>query len=83
MNITVLISVLVEKIAWNNQMQMYHGPPIGYNIRLAKGSELGQALAAIEEKMASNKPADTCRSRLQKDYSYFRIRDNQKKTTTM
>ena len=49
-------------------MQMYHGPPIGYNIRLAKGSELGQALAAIEEKMASNKPADTCRSRLQKDF---------------
>ena len=87
MNITVknyvAILDLVEKVPWNNQLQLYHGAPIGHNMRLAKGSPLAQTLATIEEKMAKHKPADSCRSRLTKDYAYFRICGNQDKTNTV
>ena len=46
--IIILILVLVEKLPWNQQVQLYHGPPIGHNIRFAKGSPLGHLLSDIK-----------------------------------
>ena len=47
----------MEKLPWNNQLGMYHGAPIGQNVRIAKGIHIGSVLAIIEEKfLPANKP---------------------------
>lgn len=45
----------MDKLPWNDQLGMYHGAPIGQNIRIAKGSHLGSVLASIEEKVSASK----------------------------
>mgnify|MGYP001794943436 FL=1 len=73
----------MDKLPWNNQLGMYHGAPIGHNIRIAKGSHLGSVLTSIEEKVSASKGTETFRSRFLKEYTYFRIRGNHEKTATM
>ena len=42
-------------MVWNQQLQMYHRPPIGHNIRLAKRTPLSHALSDVERKVANDK----------------------------
>ena len=42
-------------MVWNQQLQMYHRPPIGHNIRLAKWTPLSHALSDVERKVANDK----------------------------
>lgn len=71
------------KLHWIDQLGMYHGAPIGQNIRIAKGSHLGSVLASIEEKVSASKEADHFEYRFLKECTYFRIPGHQEKTATM
>ena len=52
-------------MVWNKQLLMYHRPPIGQNIRWAKGSPLSQALSDVERKVAHEIERES--------YKYFEI----------
>ena len=52
-------------MVWNQQLQMYHRPPIGQNICWAKGSPRSQALSDVERKVAYEVERES--------YKYFEI----------
>ena len=78
-----VFTVLVDKLPWNASLGLYHGPAIGHNIRVAKGSHLGSVLASLEEKVAEVNGEGTVRKRVNREYTYFRIRGNHEQTGTM
>ena len=78
-----VFTVLVDKLPWIASLGLYHGPAIGHNIRVAKGSHLGSVLASLEEKVADANGEGTVRKRVNREYTYFRIRGNHEQTGTM
>ena len=67
------------KKSWNANLGSFYGPPIGYNVVVAKGSHLGLVILAIEEKI-SKATGKEIRPRTGREYFYFRIRGNEKDT---
>lgn len=63
------------------ETRRFEGEPLGYNVRLAKASPLAKAILQIEEKWKNY--AEVASRFAGKSYAFFKIRGNEKVTTTM
>ena len=72
---------MTERRNWSDARQQFAGDPVGYNVRVAKASDLGEMMARMEDRMKER--GEKVRSRCNKNYIYLKLRGNELETTTV